>query len=218
MNRLISGYIQKHYDIISFDIFDTLIERKVSRPSDIFRLTGEKVLGKAEAEEFCQKRILAERTAREGRNSQETDLDGIYENLLKEYGEQSVFLKEKEIQLEIEMCHRKEKVASFFEECCFCGKEVYLISDMYLPFSVISSMLNRCGIHGYQALYVSNVYGKNKLSGELFKIVLHENSIDPKKMIHIGDSMKADFSGAHKAGVKALLIGRKNRVGRLIRS
>ena len=83
MNRLISGYIQKHYDIISFDIFDTLIERKVSRPSDIFRLTGEKVLGKAEAEEFCQKRILAERTAREGRNSQETDLDGIYDNLLK---------------------------------------------------------------------------------------------------------------------------------------
>lgn len=37
-------------------------------------------------------------------------------------------------------------------------------------------------------------------------------------MIHIGDSIKADFLGARKARVKSVLIGRKNRFERLIHS
>ena len=41
--------------------------------------------------------------------------------------------------------------------------------------------------------------------------------IDKKNIIHIGDSIKADYIGARKAGISSILIGRKNRIGRLIR-
>ena len=43
MNQVIAAYILTHFDTISFDIFDTLIERSVSNPTDIFEIDGEKV-------------------------------------------------------------------------------------------------------------------------------------------------------------------------------
>ena len=51
MNKLISKYILCHYKYISFDVFDTLIERKVNKPTDIFALVGKNILGE-EAERF----------------------------------------------------------------------------------------------------------------------------------------------------------------------
>ena len=65
-------------------------------------------------------------------------------------------------------------------------------------------------------LYVSNTYGENKLSGKLFQIACKDWQIDLKSMIHIGDSIKADMIGAHKAGIHVWLVGRKNRIERLI--
>ena len=40
MNKLVYRYIIRHYQYVSFDVFDTLIERDVNRPSDIFVLVG----------------------------------------------------------------------------------------------------------------------------------------------------------------------------------
>lgn len=54
MNQVIAAYILTHFDTISFDIFDTLIERSVSKPTDIFEIVGEKVLGKEHRREFLE--------------------------------------------------------------------------------------------------------------------------------------------------------------------
>lgn len=218
MNRLILNYIQKHYQVISFDIFDTLIERKVYKPSDIFILTGQKVLGEKRAEEFCQKRILAEQIARRKKESREVVLNEIYQELFLEYGEQCNILKENEIFFEVKMCQKKEELFPFFHACCLSEKEVYLISDMYLPLEVIKTILKQCGIEQYKMLYVSNEFSRNKRSGELFKFVLNENKINAETMVHIGDSIRADVLGAYKAGIHAVLVKRKNRIGRLIHS
>ncbi len=48
------------YDIISFDIFDTLITRNMYEPNDIFKLMEEKL----NIESFTEKRQLAENEAR----------------------------------------------------------------------------------------------------------------------------------------------------------
>ena len=65
MNQAIAAYILTHFDTISFDIFDTLIERSVSKPTDIFEIVGEKVLGKEHRREFLENRIRAEKGPRE---------------------------------------------------------------------------------------------------------------------------------------------------------
>ena len=56
MNKLISKYILCHYKYISFDVFDTLIERKVNKPTDIFALVGKNILGEEKSEEFRELR------------------------------------------------------------------------------------------------------------------------------------------------------------------
>lgn len=78
MNKLVYRYIIRHYQYVSFDVFDTLIERDVNRPSDIFVLVGKCILGKENAEKFRILRKKAEFEAREENNHKEITLDQIY--------------------------------------------------------------------------------------------------------------------------------------------
>lgn len=69
-----------------------------------------------------------------------------------------------------------------------------------MPAGANRKNINQCNIIGYEKVYVSNEYSVDKISSELFKIVMKEKQIDPSKIIHIGDSFKADFCGARKSG------------------
>lgn len=213
MNEKVIG----KYKAVSFDIFDTLIERNVDIPEDIFKKVGERVLGKENAESFCVQRKSSEMEARRMQDSGEVSLDQIYAKLGSFYNEQTInLLKKTEIKTEIESCYKKKFTQELYNICLKLNKDIYLISDMYLPYEVIGEILKSCGIYGYKKLYISNVYGKNKITGELFGIVLRENNLKANEIMHIGDSIRADFIGAYKAGIKSHLIKRKNRMGRLM--
>lgn len=209
-------FIQK-YKAVSFDIFDTLVERNVDSPEDIFKKVGKMVFGENKADQFCNQRKRAEIEARKRQNSGEVTLNQIYNELCSKYDNDTIdLLRSTEIEMEIQSCYKKGSTKKIYEMCLKLKKDIFLISDMYLPYDVIERILEKCNINGYCKIYISNIYGKNKISGELFDIVLHENSIKPSEIIHIGDSIRADFIGARKVKIKSFLIGRKNRIGRLI--
>lgn len=182
-------------------------------------MVGKCILGKENAEKFRILRKKAEFEAREENNHKEITLDQIYEKLRGLYEEDVIEqLRKEEIQQEIKHCHRKENIAPLYQACVKKKKHILIISDMYLPSEVIQKMLKACNILDYEKIYVSNEYGVNKISGILFKKVIQDKKINAYEMIHIGDSIKADFLGARKARVKSVLIGRKNRFERLIHS
>lgn len=216
MKKRLLNFLIERYSVISFDVFDTLIERKVKILSDIFEIAGKKVLGKDSSESFRQDRIQAEATARAHSKNGEVTIDDIYNFLENKYREKTRFLKEQEILEEIELCVPKKEIVPIFYEVLNRGKRVYIISDMYLPKPVIEKMLEKCGVSGEEKLYVSNAYGVNKISGKLFETVIHENKLDKKKMLHIGDSLKADCLGAIRSGISFYHISRKNRIGRML--
>lgn len=193
-------------DVVFFDVFDTLIERTVGSPSEVFRLVGD--------EQFFDRRVSAERQCAEAGG--QFTLADIYRILEKYYGEETKSLMQKEIDAELSCCRAKEDVYSVFGRLVAAGKEIFLISDMYLPSSVIERMLQRCGYSGYKKLYVSNECGCGKRSGKLFRYVIEDNALSGKSIIHVGDSIRGDFLGARKAGIKSVLIGRKNRLKRLL--
>ena len=205
------------YDVVSFDIFDTLIEREVDKPIDIFYLTGCKFFDENGAKLFQNARIRAERLAREKSNSGEVTLEDIYKYIDGYDQIQINNFMNMEQEIELNSCYSKVKINPIYRWAIDNGKKVILISDMYLSKKQITKMLSKCGIDQYSNLYVSNNHSKNKLTGELFDVAINELEIDKKNMIHIGDSIKADYIGARKAGVSSILIGRKNRIGRLIR-
>lgn len=214
MKRTILKNLINRYPVISFDIFDTLIERNVKHPLDIFRLTGKYILGEKFKDEFCLERKKAEMKARSTKISGEVTLDEIYEHLDKRYLKNKDQLKNMEIQLEIKSCKPKKEMMPYFDHALHNKREIYLISDMYLSSAVLETILQKCKITGYQKIYISNEYRKSKVKGNLFEQVIRDNAISKNNMLHIGDSIRADFIGAHKAGVHAFLIRRKNQFSR----
>ncbi|MCI8297603.1 MAG: HAD hydrolase-like protein [Lachnospiraceae bacterium] len=211
MNRYLEKYILRYYDSISFDIFDTLVERDIDDPRDIFDIVENEMRENG----FRQRRIEAENRARLKKMSREVVLDEIYDELQDTINDREI-LKKCEVKTELEHIFPKRDIICFFNRCIAEEKDIYLISDMYLPESVIKQILNKCGINRYNKLYLSNKYGANKISSKLFEILLEKESIDHGAILHIGDSIRADFFGARGADIKSILVGRKKRFKRMI--
>ena len=208
----------ERYDLISFDIFDTLIERDVLNPSDIFTLVGKEIMQSAEeAEQFKKERIKAEVDARGESNSGEVVLDDIYRHLTIHYGAKTELLKKCEISTEIVHCHAREQCRQLLLLCVRRGYQVVLISDMYLTPKEIEAMLDKCGIREYSGLFVSNANECDKISGRLFLEAEKSMGMEGCRHLHYGDSIKADYIGARRAGVTPRLVLKNNFIKRVLR-
>lgn len=215
MNWLIKKIIaNKKYKLVSFDVFDTLIERDVEDPTEIFYRVGEDILGKGQGESFRSDRIIAEKTARSKKDRGEVTLSEIYMDLPEKYRNFIHELSEAEVREELKSCHTKKKGQELFDFCKYLGKKIIIITDMYLPCEVIESILHDCGYIGYSYIYVSNVYGCSKRRGGLYQKVLFEEKIEGKEMLHIGDSLKADFLSARANKIGAFLMFRSDVIKR----
>lgn len=182
------------YDVISFDIFDTLLKRNISKPTDVFSYMAKK-LGKYD---FLTRRIEAENKARKKNKNSEITLKDIY----KEYGED---YSNEELEAEAELLIVNDDMFLVFKKCIE-SKRVVLISDMYLPEVFISEILTRKGIIGYEKVYISSSLNLTKSSGELFKYVSKDLGVDKSKIIHIGDSIYSDYKVPKKMGINAIHI------------
>ena len=211
-NRLLHKLMR--YDVISFDVFDTLIERDTVLPSEIFSYAAETIIPER-AEEFRSERIKAEEEARTHAENGEVTLVEIYDCLNSSFQAYAESLRQAEIQQELQHNYPKTNITEVYQELIRLGKKVYLISDMYLSSAVIKQILEHCGITGYAKIFVSNEYHCNKRDGKLFRIAAGEENLEREKMIHVGDSIRADFIGPRKAGIRSVLISRKNRMKRV---
>lgn len=196
------------YEYISFDIFDTLIKRDVPKPSDVFEVVG----ARSGISDFKQKRINAEEEARQNASSSEVSLGDIYEKLAYISNYKSIM--DLECQVELDECVPNKDIVDFFNYCVK-HKKVILISDMYLPRKVIENILSKNGFSGYESLTISNEEKMVKADGKLFSFVLDNEGIPNNEIIHIGNSMRADYLGARKAHIAAIKISTfKNRSDR----
>lgn len=177
-----------NHDIISFDVFDTLVMRKVLYPEDIFYVAGHKV-GKSgiSPDIFAEKRRYADR-----HNKYEKNIYGIYRTMQDILGltdEEREQFMELEIETEKEMLIHRKEVVSAYQYALLQGKRVFLISNMHLPETIMKEILSDLGIEGYEKLLVSCDYHCNKTSG-LFRIF--REMVPKGRCLHIGDDDIAD--------------------------
>ena len=178
------------YDVISFDIFDTLLFRPVARPKDIFVLLGDK----HEIFDFESIRIRSEREARnihinEYGNDEVTLLDiykrvEFYTGITAEYG------MDLEVALESKLLFSNPYMKRVFDMLRVSGKRIVAVSDMYLPKEILENILSKNGYHGFEEIYVSCDCGVSKKEGDLYGYV--QKAIgNPNTVIHIDDSWQA---------------------------
>lgn len=187
--------IEEH-EVISFDIFDTLLLRAFAHPDHVFwhlELTSKEA-------DFAGKRGYADGLARL-RNPQREEItyDQIYEVLGKRFES----FKQKELDLEESVLTVNTEMLEAFNFAKSKGKKIVIISDMYLSGEFLEKVLQREGFTGYEKLYVSSDENKTKRSGNLFTHVLNELGIAPDKMLHIGDNLSVDCEVANYLGISA---------------
>lgn len=194
--------ILQQYDVISFDIFDTLLFRKLPRLTDVFSLVEKSV----DISGFAQARIQAEQAARQKMqrlfSTTEVQLQGIYTELMPLYGTRCDEIQQKEIQTEFDCCYANPVMAALVRKLQRMGKTIIAVSDMYLPQKVIVRLLENCGFTQLERIYVSCEYKVGKADGRLFQIV-HEQ-YPQKSIIHIGDNFRSDVIGAKKEKITGL--------------
>lgn len=179
------------YDVISFDIFDTLIFRPFALPEDLFYILEEK----QNYLDFKRLRMYAEWKARERKKKNfgtyEVTLYDIYDYLEEYIGIEAKSGAELEFETELELCYANPYMKQVVTQLIQQGKTVIVMSDMYLTKDLIEKLLYHCGYSGFAELFVSCDQGLSKYEGTLYSLVKKKFG-KQKTYIHVGDNPNSD--------------------------
>ena len=209
----VSEYVDvlSQYDVISFDIFDTLLFRPFSEPADLFYFLGER-LGLPDIRRIrMEQERLARQQGYEKRGHYEVTLAEIWEAMEQSTGIPASRGMAQEEALELEFCYANPFMKEVFQALRQKGRRIICISDMYLPRAFLEKLLEKNGYNGIHKLYVSCDYGKSKAKGGLFKQV---TEAFPAKttFIHVGDNGHSDVKMAEKYGFASMHYPNVNRM------
>lgn len=193
-------------DVLSLDVFDTLVWRKAMRPSDVFfqvfaRLSAEGALRPGTLpESFAQQRMRAERRARRSTPGGEPTLDAIGACFPEAFlrGVSAAALARIEFEVECENVRPHHELLALAREFQARGGRVALVSDTYFTAMQIRSLTG----FDADATIVSCEHGRCKAHG-LHAVMLRELKVDAARVLHVGDNEAADVHGAQALGIDA---------------
>lgn len=206
----ISAFLQKlmAYDMVTFDVFDTLITRCVCRPTDVFLLVEAVAKNRGiPAEGFADKRIKAETAAYKAVGSG-ANLEQIYEMLWNDTDytrEQCDLLMALELETEQKTVLPRQDMLEMLLALRDAGKRIVLCSDMYLSSGQIRDLLVCCGYPGDLEIWVSCEKGGTKHEGILWEKFFAELP-SGLRVIHVGDNEDGDYRALKRLGWDAALI------------
>lgn len=175
-------------EVVSFDVFDTLVRRRHYSPTDVFAAAG--------GARFRLKRIAAEWLARlRHRHQEDVSLEQIYAFLAADPAA--------EIEAERRTLYANAEARDIYDYARAHGKRIIAISDMYLPSSLIREMLDAAGYNEVERVYLSSEVGSTKGRGTLFRHVTADLGIAPEKIVHIGDHQLSDSTRAKEHGLRS---------------
>ncbi|WP_067459503.1 HAD family hydrolase [Actinomadura macra] len=201
--------------VLSLDIFDTVLWRRVPRPPDVFGLLGARLRAAGLCPSwvtdatFRRLRIAAENTARRSRDTLGTEVsladiwrampDGLFGSAPLEQ------LVGAEVALERELTVVDLDIAEVVKAARKQDITVILVSDTYFTEDHLSHLLDRPELGPLQDVRVfrSNQHGTDKASG-LWEIVLRDLDRSPEQIVHIGDHPVADDEVPAELGIRTV--------------
>lgn len=213
-NRTMRSVVNK--ELFSFDIFDTLVTRKVAHPFFVFRRIQEhlqetdyQTIPLFIRENFYQLRIHAEELARfhnMRHDIEEVCLKEIYQALAlcKELSDEQIEqLCELEVETEKELIVPNQDFIDVLKSYMDAGKRCILISDMYLSERSIRNILCEIDkkLFSQIPIYVSSEIGYRKTSGKIYLEVATLEKITYSQWVHIGDNERQDVDVPKRYGI-----------------
>lgn len=195
-------------DVVSFDIFDTLVKRCVKMPEDMHKIVAGKFYAETQVQlgEYQKYRMEAEKKARRQCIGEEVTLEEIFSHIENIPEIHKRRLRRIEEETEIEICCPCLEKKKIYQKTRKMKKHIILTSDMYLDADIIKKILRKCGYEHYEKLYLSSDYKLCKAKGSLYEAVKKDYPACRGKILHIGDNIKGDFLAAKRKGIRSCLI------------
>lgn len=199
------------YPIVTCDIFDTAVMRRLARPDDVHLATGARALAAGltacRAEAFREYRIAAEAALRA---EQDPDCDGeiaiarVYLRL-QESGvvTDAAAAASLEGDTERSVCRPVPAVLAALTARDPSQRLIFL-SDTMLPRTWLAAILSACGYGDDLEVVCSAEADCTKAHGGLFLHLLRTLGCQPRDVIHLGDNPLSDVENARRRGIAAL--------------
>lgn len=205
------------YDVISFDVFDTLLFRPFSDPTDLFYLVGMEL----RYPNFKQIRMETEALARvrkfQEKGTKEVTFQEIWELMERETGIPKQEGMKAEWEYERRCCFANPYMLQVVQSLQKTGKILVAASDMYLGKVHIQKLLHLCGYDGLDACFVSCDYEASKSQGSLYS-VLRKRYGERKRYAHVGDHAHSDVTQARKHQMQPFFYRNVNEAGNRYRT
>lgn len=188
--------------VVSFDVFDTVLTRRVGEPTAVFRLAGRlaraRGLTVATESEFVAIRRAAETTCRQRHPEKEVTLVEICLELAARLGGDAE-LGQKLSEIELAAEHRLICAVPGAREVVDSARQrhdrILFVSDMYLPAEFLRERLTHFGfLREGDRLYLSGEVGVTKHGGGLFRHVLAAEKLPADQLSHRGNHAVADMT------------------------
>ena len=202
--------------VVSFDIFDTLVVRKVAAPDDVFLHLAAHAPFRTcglRAAELAQHRMEAEEEARRrgyaARGSTEVTLHEVHAVLAERVGLTATGVDgmvSAEQAVELALCTAHPVGAEWFARALQDGKRRWCLSDTCHDVPFLRRLLASCGYDVNGLLLFSSAEARvNKSEGGLFQHALRETETSPTAVLHIGDHPVGDERVPLAMGIPAVL-------------
>ncbi|EKS9799913.1 MULTISPECIES: glycosyltransferase [Burkholderia] len=211
-----------NYSYVSFDVFDTLIRRrllKVNEVHDTVSAYALALVGRRKDSSPFDLTLLRYRMSDslksfDGGGTQEPLIEDVWDRIIAQYVSDKVErarivskIVDFEVSIESSNLELIDGARDLLVKLKTSGKVVTAISDMYFSRSVMEKILGNLGILDlFDHVYISADSKLTKQTGDLFRQVLSDLAIEPCQLLHVGDNPHSDVAMAEKVGMDCVLV------------
>lgn len=221
---------KKEIDILIFDIFDTIILRKV-HPEYVKKIFSKKLKEhynlNISSEELYRYRFDSEAALCKTNEKKGFDLEfnfyGFCRELFDELQNKGVLNSDKvfdnfythcqkfEIDSELATQQIDWNIIELVKKAKQREIPIYCLSDFYLPKEMLETLFKKHNIYQYFSdIIVSSEHLITKRSGKLYEKILEEQFAN-KKIVMVGDNKHSDYKMAKKHNLEAYLVDREDQ-------
>ena len=194
------------FDVVCFDVFDTLLVRSVDEPAALFYLLADQL----NVPDLRRLRIEAEHRLR--RRHGEVTLAQIWAELQDACGVDAEEGMAAEWALEQQVCAGRAYMQALVWHLSRSDTRMIAVSDMYLSSAQIMTLLKMNGFAALQECHVSAERGLSKAKGDIYPW-LRARYGRGCSLVMVGDDPIADHDHALRAGLAAVQLPNVNRCG-----
>lgn len=210
--------------IVSFDLFDTLLIRRIHDP-DLVKLPVARYISQLAAGmalSWHEHRVQRLRDAIERRHRLATgerfvDHEACYPRFMEEvlreifggqYNDELLArVTDYELAMENSMLVVREPLRDWLKDLFTFGKRIFVVSDMYLPASHLARLVRHAGLNDYiEAIVSSADTFLAKASGKAFPMMAEKFGLATENWLHVGDNPISDGLRPAELGIESLVL------------